>query len=355
MNDIAPFRIDVPQADLDDLAARLARTRWPDAWPDAGYGIPATAMRRLAERWREFDWRAVEKGLNELPQFSTVIDGQRIHFVHVRSAKPGALPLLLLHGWPGSFLEFTAVIEPLADFDLVIPSMPGFGFSGPTGEPGWSQDRITRAYAALMDRLGYRRYGVQGGDWGSGIARALGAYAPDRVAGVHLNYLPTPGDPAGLSAADQARVEKTNAYAANRPAYHAVHSTRPQTVGYALADSPVGQLAWLADWLTQWADPAAPLSDDTILADVSLYWFTGTAASSSRLAKESPLGPSPCPVPMAVAVLPHDIVQSVRPLAEQRYDIRQWTEFPRGGHFAGLEVPDLLADDITRFFTARER
>jgi pimeloyl-ACP methyl ester carboxylesterase len=210
-----------------------------------------------------------------------------------------------------------------------------------------------------MDRLGYRTYGVQGGDWGSGVARALGALAPSQVLGVHLNYLPTPGDPTGLSAADRARAEKTTAYAANRPAYHALHSTRPQTVAYALADSPVGQLAWLAEGLTRWADPAAPLPDETILADVSLYWFTGTAASSSRLAKESPLGPTPCPVPMAVAVLPHDLVQSVRPLAERRYDIRQWTEFPRGGHFAGWEAPDLLAADVAAFFgggiTARAR
>lgn len=355
MNDIEPFRIDIPQADLDDLARRLVGTRWPESWPDAGYGIPADVLRRLVARWQEFDWRALERGLNELPQFSTVIDGQRIHFVHVRSATPGALPLLLLHGWPGSFLEFRPMIELLAGFDLVIPSMPGFGFSGATGEPGWGQERITRAYAVLMERLGYHHFGAQGGDWGSGIARALGAHVPERVVGVHLNYLPTPGDPAGLSSSDRRRLEHTIAYAADRPAYHRLHSTRPQTLAYALADSPVGQLAWLADWLTQWAGPDTRLSDDTILANVSLYWLTNTAASSSRLAKESPLGPSPCPIPMAIAVLPHDIVQSIRPLAEKHYNIRQWTEFPRGGHFAALEVPDLLATDITRFFTASAR
>lgn len=352
MNDIEPFRIDVPQADLDDLAARLGRTRRPDEWPGADYGIPAAVMSRLLDRWRAFDWRAAEAELNRLPQFTTMIDRQQVHFVHVRSARPDALPLLLTHGWPGSFIEFTRVIEPLArDFHLVIPSIPGFGFSGPTGEPGWGQDRIARAFAELMSRLGYQRFGAQGGDWGAGISRALAVHAPDRVVAVHLNYLPTPGDPAALTGEDRARAEKTNAYAADRPGYQIVHGTRPQTVGYALMDSPAGLLAWLGDWLTRWSDPATALDDDTILTDVTIYWLTRTAVSAARILKETTQRSSACPVPMAVAVLPHDIVQSVRSLAEQRYDIRQWTEFPRGGHFAALEVPDLLAGDIRQFFS----
>jgi epoxide hydrolase len=356
MNDIKPFRIAIPQADLDDLAARLDRTRWPDDWPGDDYGIAAPVMRRLIDRWRGFDWRAAEAQLNELPQFTTEIDGQRVHFVHVRSARPDALPLILTHGWPGSFLEFTRVVEPLSrDFHLVIPSIPGFGFSGPTGAPGWGQDRIARAFAELMTRLGYQRFGAQGGDWGAGISRALALHVPDRVVGVHLNYLPTPGDPAAFTGADRERVEKTNAYAAARPGYQIVHATRPQTVGYALTDSPAGLLAWLGDWLTRWSDPATALDDDTILTDVAIYWLTRTAASAARIVKETPQRPSACPVPMAVAVLPHDIVQSVRSLAEQRYDIRQWTEFPRGGHFAALEVPELFAEDVRLFFTSRAR
>jgi len=352
MNEILPFRIDVPQADLDDLFARLARTRWPDSWPDDDYGISASVMHRLVERWQRFDWPEAERELNRFPQFSTVIDGQRMHFVHVRCERADALPLILTHGWPGSFIEFSRVIEPLSrDFHLVIPSIPGFGFAGATGERGWGQERVARAFAELMRRLGYDRYGAQGGDWGAGISRALAATAPDAVVGVHVNYLPTPGDPSEVSGSDRERVDKTNAYAANRPGYQVVHATHPQTVGYALTDSPVGQLAWLADWFTRWSDPATPIDDDTILTDTTIYWLTGTAASSSRLVKESGRGPSPCPVPMAVAVLPHDIVQAVRPLAERRYDIRQWTEFPRGGHFAALEVPDLFVTDVRRFFT----
>jgi pimeloyl-ACP methyl ester carboxylesterase len=357
MNDIRPYRIEVPQADLDDLHHRLSRTRLPDEWPSDDYGITAPVMRRLLARWQQLDWRAIEAGLNEFPQFTTVIDGERVHLLHVRSRRAQAPALILTHGWPGSFLEFTRLIPLLTrDFHLVVPSIPGFGFGGPTNEPGWGQDRIARAFAVLMQRLGYDRYGAHGGDWGAGISRALAVAAPGAVTGVHLTYLPTPGDPDGLGPEDQDRVEHTNAYGKNRPGYQVVHATRPQTVGYALADSPAGQLAWLADWFLRWADPAAPIDDDTILTDVSIYWFSRTAASSSRLVKESGIGgPSPCPVPMAVAVLPHDIVRSVRPLAEARYDVRQWTEFPRGGHFAALEVPGLLADDISAFFTSRVR
>src|SRR5690349_4750326 len=203
MNDIAPYRIDIPQADLDDLADRLDRTRWPDELPGAGwdYGIPLARVRALAERWRHgYDWRAHEAALNAIPQFSTEIDDQRVHFLHVRSGNPNALPLLLLHGWPGSVLEFRDMLAPLSeDFHLVVPSLPGFGFSGATGQRGWDVQRIARALAELMTRLGYQRFGAHGGDWGSGVARSLGALAPDRVTGVHVNYLPTPGPADGLT------------------------------------------------------------------------------------------------------------------------------------------------------------
>ncbi|MGW5387692.1 epoxide hydrolase family protein [Nocardia sp. NPDC003963] len=354
---ITPFRIDIPQADLDDLADRLARTRWPDEIAGAGtdYGFPLARLRELTEYWRTgYDWREHEAELNELPHFTTEIDGQNIHFVHVRSAKPDALPLILTHGWPGSFLEFLGVIEPLSrDFHLVIPSIPGFGFSGPTRERGWDLVRVARAWAELMRRLGYERYGAQGGDFGSGISTALGAVAPGQVVGVHVNYLPTRPDPAAdieLSESDEARLDEVRQLMANRPPYQALQALAPQTIGYALTDSPVGQLAWIAERFAQWTDPRTPVDDERMLTDISLYWLTATAASSARLTKESARGSAPCPVPLGVAVFAHDITRSVRPLAERLYDIRHWSEFERGGHFAAMEVPDLLAGDIRDFF-----
>ncbi|MGA5882568.1 epoxide hydrolase family protein [Streptomyces cellulosae] len=354
---ITPFRIDIPQADLDDLAGRLARTRWPNEITGAGwdYGFPLARLRELAEHWRTgYDWRAHEARLNELPHFRTEIEGQTVHFVHVRSARPDALALILTHGWPGSFLEFLGVVEPLSrDFHLVIPSIPGYGFSGPTHERGWDVVRVARAWAELMRRLGYERYGAQGGDFGSGISLALGAVAPEQVAGVHVNYLPTRPDPTAdvtLSPSDEARLDKVRQLMVNRPPYQALQATTPQTLGYALTDSPVGQLAWIAERFAQWTDPRTPVSDERILTDVSLYWLTATAASSARLHRESARRAEECPVPVGVAVLPHDITQSVRPLAERLYDIRHWSEFDRGGHFAAMEVPELFAEDVRTFF-----
>ncbi|MFD7642077.1 epoxide hydrolase family protein [Kitasatospora sp. NPDC059795] len=354
---IEPFRIDIPQADLDDLADRLARTRWPNEVADAGwdYGFPLARLKELAEHWRTgYDWRRHEAALNRLPHFTTEIDGQNVHFVHVRSPKPDALALVLTHGWPGSFLEFLDVVEPLSrDFHLVIPSIPGYGFSGPTHERGWDTGRIARAWAELMRRLGYERYGAQGGDFGAGISLALGAVAPERVVGVHVNYLPTPPDPdAGieLSEADEARLDQVRQLMANRPPYQALQALTPQTVGYPLTDSPVGQLAWIAERFAHWTDPRAPIDDDRMLTDVALYWLTATAASSARLHHDTPRGAVPCPVPVGVAVFAHDITRSVRPLAERRYDIRHWSEFERGGHFAAMEVPEAFAEDVRTFF-----
>lgn len=358
---IKSFRIAVPQADLDDLADRLSRTRWPNEVAGAGwdYGFPLARLKELAEHWRTgYDWREHEARLNELPHFTTEIDGQNIHFVHVRSPKPDALALVLTHGWPGSFLEFLDVIEPLSrDFHLVIPSIPGFGFSGPTHEHGWDIVRIAEAWAELMCRLGYERYGAQGGDFGSGISTALGTVAPERVVGVHVNYLPTRPDPdAGveLSATDEARLDVVRRLMANRPPYQALQALTPQTIGYALTDSPVGQLAWIAERFANWTDPRTPVGDDRMLTDISLYWLTATAASSARLHHDATLRPvARCAVPMGVAVFAYDITQSVRPLAERLYDIRHWSEFDRGGHFAAMEVPELLAGDIREFFLGR--
>ncbi len=328
-----------------------------DELPGAGwdYGIPLARVQELTEHWRTaYDWREHEEALNVLPQYTTEIDGQTVHFAHVRSADPDALPLVLTHGWPGSIVEFLDVVGPLSqEFHLVIPSIPGFGFSGPTRDRGWNQHRVARAWAELMHRLGYERYGAQGGDWGSGISRALGATAPEQVVGVHVNYLPTP-QPAGgvsnLSDEDTARLDRIRRYIAQRPGYMVVHSTRPQTVSYALTDSPVGQLAWIAEKFTEWTDPRSTITTDRLLTDVMLYWLTRTAGSSARLYKESAGGPLPCPVPMGVAVYPHDITLSVRPLAEQTYRIIRWTEHDRGGHFPTMEVPELFAADVSAFF-----
>jgi len=358
---IKPFRIDIPQAALTDLADRLGRTRWPDELPDAGwdYGIPLDRVRELAEHWRTgYDWRRHEAALNEVPQYTTEIDGQKVHFLHVRCADPDALALVLTHGWPGSIVEFLDVLGPLAeDFHLVIPSIPGYGFSGPTRERGWDASRVARAWAELMNRLGYRRYGAQGGDWGSAIARALAGYAPDSVVGVHLNYLPTPPPPdwtgeADLSAPDRARLDRIRQYVAQRPGYMVLQSTRPQTPAYALTDSPVGQLAWIAEKFTEWTDPRSTIPVDRLLTNVMLYWLTGTAGSSARLHRESAAGPVSFPesVPVGVAVFAYDITLSIRPLAERAYPIVRWTEFDRGGHFAAMEVPELFVEDVRAFF-----
>ncbi|GGL20248.1 microsomal epoxide hydrolase [Sphaerisporangium melleum] len=360
MTTIKPFRIAVPQADLDDLADRLARTRWPDELPDAGrdYGIPLQQVRELAEYWRtSYDWREHEAELNRHPQFTTEIDGQNVHFLHVRSADPDALPLILTHGWPGSIVEFLDVIGPLSEhFHLVIPSIPGFGFSGPARERGWGVERVARAWAELMHRLGYRRYGAQGGDWGAGISRALAAIAPENVVGVHVNYLPTPPPPgwtgeAELSEQDQARLARIRQLMVNRHPHQLLYAARPQTVSYALNDSPTGQLAWIAEKFTEWADPASKISTDRILTDVAIYWFTATTASAARFIRESMSSrPSPGPAPLGVAVFAHDIIQAIRPLAELSSPIAHWSEFDRGGHFAALEVPDLFAEDVRTFF-----
>lgn len=355
---ITPFTLEVPQADLDDLTDRLTRTRWPEELPDAGfdYGFPLAHVRALADHWlHAYDWRRHEAELNALPQFTTEVDGQRVHFLHVRSADPDALPLVLVHGWPGSVLEFLDVIEPLSrDFHLVIPSIPGFGLSGPTTERGWGVDRVARAFAELMNRLGYRRYGTHGGDWGSGIARSMAVAAPGNVVAVHVNYLPTPPvEGVELSEEDNRRLDRIKALMRNRPGYQVLQGTRPQTLSYALTDSPVGQLAWIAEKFTEWTDPDSTIDVDRVLTTVMLHWLTGTAGSSARLSRETAAPANTCPAPLGVAVFAHDIVLSVRPLAELDYRIEHWSEFDRGGHFAAMEVPDLLAEDLRTFFTGR--
>jgi pimeloyl-ACP methyl ester carboxylesterase len=377
---IRPFRIDIPQADLDDLRDRLHRTRWPDELPGVGWtrGVPLGYLKELAGYWADgHDWRKQEAKLNELPQFTTTIDGANIHFLHVRSPEPDALPLLLTHGWPGSVAEFLKVIGPLTDprahggdpadaFDLVIPALPGHGFSGPTREAGWTTGRIARAWVQLMARLGYQRYGAQGGDWGAFVSPELGRIDPDHVVGVHLNaatfgFIPFgPVDPdelATFSDAEKARLERLSTSTAGPGnGYFEVQAQRPQTIAYALTDSPVGQLAWIAERFKEWTHAADVPEDavdrDQLLTNVMLYWLTGTAGSSARLYYDNMHAgfavPQPVTVPVGVAVFAEDY--AIRRYGERGHHITHWTEFDRGGHFAAMEAPDLLVGDVRSFF-----
>jgi pimeloyl-ACP methyl ester carboxylesterase len=361
---IEPFRIAVPQEELDDLYERLNRTRWPSPLPasDWRYGVPPAYLQDLAQYWRHgYDWRAAEARLNEWPQFTTTIDGTRVHFAHVRSTEAGTLPLLITHGWPGSIVEFTEIAGPLSeDFDLVMPTIPGFGISGPVPEPGWEIRRVAAAFGELMDRLGYQRYGVQGGDWGAAIARELGRTRPDRVVGVHLNLLPQSAATEADVTDDETRRswEHLRAWAGDKQGYADLQSTRPQTLAYLLADSPVGQLAWIAEKFHDWTDPATPVGRDHLLTNVMLYWLTRTGGSSGAIYYERahsdwPAMPMPSTTPTALAVFPHDNFIPVRRIAERTNNIVRWTEYDRGGHFPALEVPDLLVEDIRAFFSGR--
>jgi len=380
-HEIEEFRIHIPQADLDDLAGRLARTRWPDSLPGAAWerGVPADYLRGLAEYWQKnFDWRAAEMRLNAYPQYTTQIDGQKIHFLHVKSPEPDATPLLLLHGWPGSFVEFVHVIGPLSDprghgaadapaFDLVIPSLPGFGFSGPVTEPGWGPRRMASALAELMRRLGYERYGAQGGDYGAFVAPDLGRVDPEHVIGIHVNaatmgFIPfgdvSEEDQATFTPAEQERLRRRQNYLSEGNGYFQIQSTRPQTLSYALTDSPAGQLAWIVEKFKEWTNsghalPEDAIGRDDILTNVSLYWFTGTAGSSANVyyeAMHSGDWPVPSGVPTGVAAFAEDI--AIRRYAEQANNIVHWSDFEAGGHFAALETPSLLVQDVRDFFAS---
>jgi pimeloyl-ACP methyl ester carboxylesterase len=385
---IEPFRLSVPQSDLDDLHDRLDRTRWPAELPGAGweYGVPAGYLRELVRYWRhEYDWRAAEAELNGWPQFTTTIDGAKVHFAHVRSPEPDATPLVITHGWPGSIAEFLDVVGPLTDpvahggdaadaFHVVVPGIPGFGLSGPTTERGWEARRVADAWAELMRRLGYARFGLQGGDWGAAISRELGRVHPERVIGVHLNLLPgaqaatepTEEELAALGPEERERTLRSwrrwDAWSRDGAGYASLQSTRPHTLGYALTDSPVGQLAWIVEKFREWTDceelPEEAVDRDRLLTNVMLYWLTGTAGSSARIYYErahvtgdrawQPAEPSTAPT--AVAVFPADPQIPLRHKAERTENLVRWTEFDRGGHFAALEEPDLLIDDVRAFF-----
>ncbi|EMF01120.1 epoxide hydrolase [Streptomyces mobaraensis NBRC 13819 = DSM 40847] len=373
---ITPFRIDIPQSRLDDLRDRLSRTRWPDELPGAGwdYGVALPYLKDLVAYWADgYDWRAHEARINAFPQFTTAVDGQNVHFLHVRSPEPDALPLIVTHGWPSTVHDFVDVIGPLTDprahggdpadaFHLIVPSVPGFPFSGPTRERGWGTRRIALAWDALMRRLGYEHYGAQGGDFGALVSPELGRIAPERVVGVHVNALVDAATAQGpeelerLSEADRERAQANEQWWYAHSGYAVQMSTRPQTVAYALNDSPAGQLAWNLEWFVD-HDPTAtrqPLPDrDAVLTNVSAFWLTGTAGSAARLYREAGadgwgVRPAPSGVPTGVADFLGD--RALRGLAELSHRVTHWTEFPAGGHFAALQAPDLLVGDIRTFF-----
>jgi epoxide hydrolase len=383
---LTPFRVQIGQPEVDDLRDRLVRTRWPGQVPGVGWrrGVPVDYLKDLVDYWAgDYDWRAQESRLNEFSQFTTEIDDQTIHAVHVRSPHPQARPLLLGHGWPGSFVEHLALVGPLTDpvvhggdrtdaYHVVLPSIPGFGFSQPVGEPGWDVARIAPAYAELMARLGYERFAVHGSDWGALIGRELGRQQPDRVVGVHLTWLPSavatsepdPAESAGLTEAERERVrasvDRRARAMAEEMGYGILQSTRPQTLAYALTDSPAGQLAWIIEKFKEWTDcderPEEMIDRDTLLTNVSLYWFTRSAGSAAGLYYETAhskdgwaLALKPSTVPTGVAVFPRDINIPVRHLGERTDSIQRWSEFDRGGHFPAMEVPDLLLEDLRAF------
>ena len=371
VSSVAPFKAHVPDAVLDDLRRRLLEARWPDQLPGAGweYGADIGKVRELAEYWRtQYDFRAFEARLNRLDQFTTEIDGERIHFIHERSPRPDAIPLLLIHGWPGSVIEFMSLVEELTNpkdqtspaFHVVIPSLPGFGFSGPTRSRGWGPQRMAKALAALMGRLGYSKYGVQGGDWGSTIALDIPPVAPDSVIGIHVNLLavqpPTPSAFSEMSADERRRF---SGFWDEGGAFFALQAREPQTLAYGLGDSPVGWLAWTTmkfqDLVDHDGDFLHTIDRDTFLDNVTLYWVTGTVGSSMRIYRENRLvgRDRDAPrfnTPVGYAVFPREAVASPLRWIEAKYNLVQTTDMPRGGHFAALEQPDLFLRDLRRFF-----
>jgi epoxide hydrolase len=379
--EIRPFRVEIPQADLDDLHERLARTRWANELPPEAreggdqtglvppgweYGVPLDYVKELVEYWRtDYDWRAWEAKLNEHPQFTTEIDGQNIHFLHVRSPEPDALPLILTHGWPNSVVEYLDLIGPLTDpsahgadpddaFHVVIPSLPGFGFSGPTTETGWDAQRIARAWTELMRRLGYDRYGAHGNDAGAIVAPIQGRLDPDHVVGVHVTQIfsfPS-GDPSEFEGLTQEELQYLGFLQSfvDRAIHDKAQAAQPQTLAHALADSPAGQLAWSGQLF---GPPGQALSADQILTNASIYWLTNTAASAGRFYYENARAENhaePTTVPIGLASFAFDF-RPIRKFAERDHkNIVSWSEFDRGGHWAAHDASDLLTGDIRQFF-----
>ncbi len=370
---VTPFRVDVPEADLEDLRERLRRTRWPEpeTVDDWSQGTPLAYVRELCRYWlEEYDWGAALARLNRFPQFRTTIDGLDIHFVHVRSPHEGAVPLIMTHGWPGSVAEFHKVIEPLADpaaaggsaadaFHVVCPSLPGYGFSGKPARPGWGTQRIADAWDRLMARLGYPRYGAQGGDWGSRVTMNLGLQHPEHLIGIHLNMVafPDPGTAGDLTEREQAALAALAYHRAQGSGYAMQQSTRPQSLGYGLVDSPAALCAWIVEKFWAWSDcdgdPANVFTRDEMLDNIMLYWLPGTGASAARLYWES-FGrriTDPIPVPAGCSIFPAEIYRPSRRWAEPQFpDLRYWNELAKGGHFAALEQPGTFVSEVRAAF-----
>jgi pimeloyl-ACP methyl ester carboxylesterase len=378
---IQPFQIKINNAELDDLHRRLEATRWPDPVPEAntdfGRGVPLPYLRELSDYWRHgFNWRAQEARLNEIPQFTTEIDGQQIHYLHVRSPEADALPLLITHGYPSSVVEFLELIGPLSDprahggdpedaFDLVIPSLPGFGFSTPVRRAGWEMGRTSAAFAELMARLGYSRYGAHGGDIGAGVSGRLGATDAEHVVGTLVvsdpGALGLAGEqfpiPEHLTDDERARVEQERTIWRAERGYLDLQSHRPETIGAALTDSPVGQLAWIVEKFQTWTNPASKTPDeavdrDQLLTNVSLYWFTRSGATAARFLWEAAHADldwiAPSGVPSGWVVFNTDRI--MRRFMDPHHQMAYWNEHPEGGHFAAMEEPALLIDDLRAFF-----
>ncbi len=380
-DEVTPFRAEVSEADLHDLRERLKRTRWPEAETvtDWSQGVPLTYLRELCRYWaEEYDWRATEARLNDIPQFRTQIDGLGIHFLHVRSPHTDALPIVLTHGWPGSVVEFLKVIEPLTNptahggdaadaFHLVCPSLPGYGFSDKPAQPGWGVQRIADAWSQLMARLGYRHYGAQGGDWGTSISTCIGQQDAAHVVGIHLIPPLAPPDPAtfgDLTDAERAALASLQNAAEWESGYSEEHATRPQTIGYGLVDSPVGLCAWIVEKFWAWTDNDGHLDNvltrAELLDNVMLYWLPGTGASAARLYWESTRQVNQwisgslddtVTVPTGCSIFPRELQRPSRRWAAKRFlDIRYWNELDRGGHFAAFEQPELFVDEVRAFF-----
>ncbi|MGO1055581.1 epoxide hydrolase family protein [Crossiella sp. CA198] len=381
---IRPFQVHIPQRQLLDLRRRLQATRWPakETVTDDSQGVPTATLRKLVEYWRTgYDWRKVEARLNALPQYLTEIDGLDIHFLHIRSRHPDALPLIITHGWPGSILELLKVIGPLTDptrhggraedaFHLVLPSMPGYGFSAQPSTTGWGPDRIAKAWHQLMRRLGYQRYVSQGGDWGAVISDKLAALAPPGLLGIHVNMpatvppeiarILTNGEPApaGLSPAERRAFDQLDVFYRKNTGYSAMMVTRPQTVGFGLSDSPVGLAAWMYDKFAQWTDsggvPERALTRDEMLDDITLYWLTNTAISSAQLYWENNannFNAVDIAIPAAITVFPGEIYQAPRSWADRAYrKLIHFSEVAKGGHFAAWEQPELFSREIRAAF-----
>ena len=377
-----PFRIDVSDDVLADLRARLSKTRYPNqiAGSDWDQGTDLTYLQELVRYWVDaYDWRAHETRLNRLEHYATEIDGERIHFLEARSPQPDALPMLISHGWPGSIVEFLDVIDPLCDpaghgasgtdaFDVVAPSLPGYTFSGPTTRPGWHPRRIAQAYLRLMADLGYQRFGLQGGDWGSIVTANMADLEPARVVGLHLNFVAVPRpkdeDPSQLSPEEAGAMAAMAAWRRTGIGYQEIQGTKPQTLGYSLEDSPAGLAAWIIEKFRAWSDCGGDIersfTKDQLLTNVTAYWVTATATSSTRLYYEMrQAGGAAIPqqyvdVPTGIASYPGEVTRPIRRWVERRYRVTHWAEPPRGGHFAAMEVPDLFVEDVRSFFrTAR--